>query len=57
MLIRNAQRSTRAAFGNNERAVGLATHGLRNATVGRVPKAFRHPALGFVDPLIMHRGL
>ena len=25
--------------------------------VGRVPKAFRHPSLGLVDALIMHREL
>lgn len=26
-------------------------------TVGRLPKAFRHPSLGFVDVLVMHRVL
>jgi L-amino acid N-acyltransferase YncA len=26
-------------------------------TVGRLPKAFRHPTLGFVDALVMHRFL
>jgi GNAT superfamily N-acetyltransferase len=27
------------------------------AIVGRLPRAFRHPALGFVDALILHRVL
>jgi len=27
------------------------------ATVGRVPGAFRHPRLGSVDALVMHRPL
>jgi L-amino acid N-acyltransferase YncA len=26
-------------------------------TVGRLPKAFRHPSLGLVDALVMHRAL
>ena len=26
-------------------------------TVGRIPKAFRHPALGLVDALVMYRAL
>jgi L-amino acid N-acyltransferase YncA len=39
---------------SNERAVRLWQH-LGFATVGRVPKAFRHPSLGLVDALVMHR--
>ncbi|MGF1445168.1 MAG: GNAT family N-acetyltransferase [Pikeienuella sp.] len=27
------------------------------ATVGRIPEAYRHPQLGLVDALVMHRGL
>lgn len=38
----------------NERAVRLWT-ALGFATVGRVPGAFRHPRLGLVDALVMHR--
>jgi ribosomal protein S18 acetylase RimI-like enzyme len=40
----------------NERAVAL-WHRLGFATVGRVPGAFEHPALGFVDTLVMFREL
>lgn len=38
----------------NERAVRLWTS-LGFAIVGRVPGAFRHPRLGLVDALVMHR--
>ncbi|MBC2660980.1 GNAT family N-acetyltransferase [Novosphingobium flavum] len=41
---------------SNERAVRL-WDSLGFATVGRLPKAFRHPALGLVDALVMHRSL
>jgi L-amino acid N-acyltransferase YncA len=40
----------------NERAVGLWTS-LGFATVGRLPEAFLHPALGYVDALVMYRAL
>jgi len=41
---------------SNERAVRLWEHaGFR--VIGRSPKAFRHPTLGLVDALIMHRFL
>jgi GNAT superfamily N-acetyltransferase len=40
----------------NERAVRLWQHA-GFAIVGRVPKAFRHPSLGLVDALVMHRFL
>ena len=40
----------------NERAVALWRR-LGFATVGRVPNAFEHPALGFVDTLVMYREL
>ena len=40
----------------NERAIKLwASLGFQ--TVGRLPLAFEHPALGFVDALVMHRSL
>jgi GNAT superfamily N-acetyltransferase len=40
----------------NERAVRLWGHaGFK--VVGRLPKAFRHPSLGLVDALVMHRFL
>jgi ribosomal protein S18 acetylase RimI-like enzyme len=39
---------------SNERAVKLWQY-LGFQTVGRSPKAFRHPSLGLVDALIMHR--
>ncbi|MBZ6381792.1 GNAT family N-acetyltransferase [Sphingomonas sanguinis] len=42
--------------GSNEAAVHLWTS-LGFATVGRVPGAFRHPRLGAVDALVMHRPL
>ncbi len=41
---------------SNEAAVHLWT-ALGFATVGRVPGAFRHPRLGAVDALVMHRPL
>jgi len=41
---------------SNERAVRLWEHA-GFAVVGRLPKAFRHPALGLVDALVMHRFL
>lgn len=41
---------------SNERAVRLWQH-LGFQTIGRSPKAFRHPNLGLVDALIMHRAL
>jgi ribosomal protein S18 acetylase RimI-like enzyme len=40
----------------NERAVRLWT-ALGFATVGRLPEAFLHPALGYVDALVMYRAL
>lgn len=41
---------------SNERAVRLwEKHGF--TTVGRMPRAFLHPHLGFVDALVMHRFL
>ena len=40
----------------NEPAVGLWTS-LGFATVGRLPDAFLHPALGYVDALVMYRAL
>lgn len=41
---------------SNERAVKLWEHtGFQ--IVGRLPKAFRHPSLGLVDALVMHREL
>lgn len=40
----------------NEGAIRLwQKHGF--ATVGRLPKAFRHPTLGLVDALVMYRNL
>lgn len=40
----------------NTRAIALwQGHGF--ATVGRLPGAFRHPAFGFVDALVMYRAL
>jgi ribosomal protein S18 acetylase RimI-like enzyme len=41
---------------SNERAVRLWQH-LGFNIIGRSPKAFRHPSLGLVDALIMHRSL
>jgi ribosomal protein S18 acetylase RimI-like enzyme len=41
---------------SNERAVRLWAS-LGFAVVGRLPEAFRHPKLGFVDALVMHRAL
>ena len=40
----------------NVRAVHL-WESLGFAVVGRLPQAFRHPALGMVDALVMHRNL
>jgi L-amino acid N-acyltransferase YncA len=40
----------------NERAVRL-WESMGFAIVGRLPGAFRHPAMGFVDALVMHRTL
>jgi L-amino acid N-acyltransferase YncA len=40
----------------NERAIRLwESFGFN--TVGRIPGAFRHPTLGFIDALVMHRML
>lgn len=41
---------------SNEGAVRLWTN-LGFATVGRLPKAFRHPAKGYVDALVMYKWL
>lgn len=41
---------------SNEGAVRL-WESLGFATVGRLPKAFRHPKLGFVDALVMYKWL
>jgi ribosomal protein S18 acetylase RimI-like enzyme len=41
---------------SNERAVRLWTS-LGFETVGRLPGAFRHPVLGYVDALVMFRSL
>jgi L-amino acid N-acyltransferase YncA len=41
---------------SNEGAVRLWTK-LGFATVGRLPKAFHHPSLGYVDALVMHKWL
>lgn len=41
---------------SNERAIRLWQH-LEFSIVGRLPKAFRHPSLGLVDALVMHRFL
>jgi len=41
---------------SNIRAVGL-WQSLGFEIVGRLPAAFDHPALGFVDALVMHRSL
>ncbi len=41
---------------SNERAVRL-WNSLGFDTVGRLPGAFQHPALGFVDALVMHKVL
>jgi ribosomal protein S18 acetylase RimI-like enzyme len=40
----------------NERAVRLWTS-LGFVTIGRLPEAFLHPALGYVDALVMYRAL
>jgi ribosomal protein S18 acetylase RimI-like enzyme len=41
---------------SNERAVRLWSS-LGFATVGRLPGAFEHPSLGFVDALVMYKAL
>ncbi len=41
---------------SNARAVRL-WHALGFETVGRLPEAFAHPRLGFVDALVMFRGV
>jgi ribosomal protein S18 acetylase RimI-like enzyme len=41
---------------SNERAVRL-WQSLGFSIVGRLPEAFAHPRLGFVDALVMHRSL
>lgn len=41
---------------SNERAVRL-WESLGFAIVGRLPSAFQHPALGYVDALVMHRAI
>lgn len=41
---------------SNEGAVRL-WHKLGFATVGRLPRAFRHPAKGYVDALVMYKWL
>ncbi len=41
---------------SNEGAVAL-WKSLGFEVVGRVPRAFRHPALGLVDALVMYRAL
>lgn len=41
---------------SNARAVAL-WRALGFAEVGRLPRAFRHPSLGLVDALVMHREL
>ncbi|MGC4088647.1 MAG: GNAT family N-acetyltransferase [Polyangiaceae bacterium] len=41
---------------SNERAVGLWKR-LGFQIVGKLPKAFRHPSLGLVDALVLHREL
>lgn len=45
-----------AVVASNAPAVAL-WRGLGFAVVGTVPGAFRHPSLGAVDLLIMHRDL
>ncbi|HEY3988284.1 MAG TPA: GNAT family N-acetyltransferase [Acidobacteriaceae bacterium] len=60
-LDRARQRGFRAMQFNfivstNERAVRLWTS-LGFATVGRLPGAFLHPMLGYVDALVMYRAL
>ena len=60
-MDRARQRGFRAmqfnfVVGTNERAVKLWT-GLGFDTVGRLPAAFNHPRLGYVDALVMFRSL
>ena len=42
--------------GTNDRALRL-WQSCGFATVGRLPKAFLHPALGYVDAFVMYRDL
>ena len=42
--------------GTNSRAIAL-WQAMGFALVGRLPGAFHHPTLGFVDALVMYRGL
>jgi ribosomal protein S18 acetylase RimI-like enzyme len=42
--------------GSNERAIAL-WRSLGFAIVGRLPQAFRHPILGYIDALVMFRSL
>jgi len=60
-LVRAKERGFRAMQFNfvvstNARAVAL-WQSLGFAIVGTLPEAFRHPAQGFVDVLVMHRAL
>jgi len=60
-LIRAAARSFRAMQFNfvvstNERAVRLWQL-LGFDVIGTIPQAFKHPVLGFVDALVMHRAI
>ncbi len=60
-LERAGQRGFRAmqfnfVAGTNERAIRL-WKSLGFETVGRLPLAFRHPTLGYVDALVMFRAL
>ena len=41
---------------SNKRALSLWTK-LGFDTVGKIPKAFDHPKIGYVDALIMHKWL
>ncbi|MCX4471284.1 GNAT family N-acetyltransferase [Micromonospora sp. NBC_01655] len=45
-----------AVVASNERAVAL-WRSLGFTVVGRIPEGFRHPSQGYVDLLVMHRGL
>jgi len=60
-LARAKERGFRAmqfnfVVGSNTRAVKLWSS-LGFETVGRLPLVFEHPTLGFVDALVMYRGL
>ena len=41
---------------SNKQAVGLWTK-LGFDTIGKIPKAFDHPKIGYVDALVMHKWL